>query len=95
MLALSNLQQTLAEAGSSMAEVVKFNVYLVAAGPEDMRRATIAVASAMHKVCKQCQLPRDQRAAATWVGVTALIDTRHMVEIEAIATTAKPVRSKL
>ena len=64
-----------------MADVVKLNVYLVASGSEEMKAAVRATGSALNKFTKH--LPRDQRPASTWVGVTTLLDPRQTPDSEA------------
>ena len=86
--ALASLKGTLAEAGASFADVVKINTYIVDLDDEKVA----AVGLAVHNAFKH--LPREQRAASTWVGVTSLVEESLGVEIECTAVVPE-ARGKL
>ena len=84
----ASLKGTLAEAGASFADVVKVNTYIVDLDDEKVA----AVGLAVHNAFKH--LPREQRAASTWVGVTSLVEESLGVEIECTAVVPE-ARGKL
>ena len=86
--ALASLKGTLAEAGASFADVVKINTYIV--DLDDEKVATVGLA--VHNAFKH--LPREQRAASTWLGVTSLVEESLGVEIECTAVVPE-ARGKL
>ena len=87
--ALKDMKEALEEAGASMDDVIKTNAYLVNIDSEKIG----AVGLAVHNAFKH--LPKDQRAASTWVGVTGLVEEGLGVEIEAEAIIPTTARSSL
>ncbi|MCC6434183.1 MAG: enoyl-CoA hydratase/isomerase family protein [Acidimicrobiales bacterium] len=77
--ALANVEQALAAAGLTPADVVKLNYYIVDLDPE--KAAAFGAGAALAKQ-NGVSIPR---AAATMLGVTALVDPAYLVEIEAVA----------
>ena len=85
---LADLTATLGKAGATLADVVKMNVYIVDISPEKVG----SVGTAVHEAFKH--LPKEERAASTWVGVTGLVDPSLGVEIECEAVISEAAVTK-
>jgi reactive intermediate/imine deaminase len=70
-----NLQAILEEAGASFADIVKLNYYITDMAAADAVRAV------------RVRYLGDTRPASTFVAVSALVDPRLLLEIEAVAVT--------
>ena len=75
-IAFTNVLKRLAEVGASASDIVKTNVYIKAIDPERVRAAGGAQARVF-------QL--DPSPVSTWVGVTGLIYSQLLIEVEATA----------
>lgn len=70
-----NLKKVLAQAGATLEDVVKVNIYIVNCKPED-----VATFRAVRKTYFLQDPP-----ASTLVGVTSLVDLDFMIEMEVVA----------
>jgi len=71
-----NLKRVLEAGGADFSAVVKINIYIVNARPEDV---------AVVRAVRRNYLSQTNPPASTLVGVTSLVDPNFLIEIEAIA----------
>ncbi len=70
-----NLKKVLAQAGATLEDVVKVNIYIVNCKPEDV---------ATFRAVRKTYFVQDP-PASTLVGVTSLVDLDFMIEMEVVA----------
>ncbi len=70
-----NLKKVLAQAGATLEDVVKVNIYIVNCKPEDV---------ATFRAVRKTYFVKDP-PASTLVGVTSLVDPDFLIEIEVVA----------
>merc|ERR1719409_2680444 len=81
---MEQILENLGKVGAQIDDVTRFVVYIKQIGPEKI----LEVAKAVHAVTKH--IPEEQKAASTYVGVTALAHPKMLLELEATAQVPAP-----